>query len=302
MKDIKSLDLNLLKALEALLDERNVTRAAAKLGVTQPAMSGMLTRLRETFDDPLFVRSRHGMIPTPHAEALTAPVRQVICEISELIQPAIFDPASARLTYTIAATDYAFRAVAVPFIALLKQHAPQIRVSLVAIRDSSLQQQLERGEIDLALISPENSPPEMHARSLYDECYVCVVREAHPVVQQWPITPEQFCAMDHALGSYTGGGFYGVTDEALQPFGLQRQVTLSVQSFAVLPDILRASDMIAVLPSRLVKGIQGLAVLEPPIPIPGFTNSAVWHERTHRDSAHRWLRDLLFQICLRPCL
>lgn len=302
MKDMKSLDLNLLKALEVLLDERNVTRAAAKLGVTQPAMSGMLTRLRETFDDPLFVRARHGMIPTPRAEALMLPVQQVICEISELIQPAAFDPASAQLTYTIAATDYAFRAVAVPFIARLKQQAPQIRVSLVAIRDSALQQQLERGDIDLALNSPENSPPEMHARPLYEERYVCVVRKTHPVVQQWPITAEQFCAMDHALGSYTGGGFYGVTDEALKPFGLQRRVTLSVQSFAVLPDILQASDMIAVLPARLVSGIPGLAVLEPPIPIPGFTNSAIWHERTHRDSAHRWLRDLLFQICLRPCV
>lgn len=302
MKDIKGLDLNLLKALDALLDERNVTRAATKLGVTQPAMSGMLTRLREAFNDPLFVRAQRGMVPTPRAQALVVPVRQVISEIAELVQPAAFDPATAQFTYTISATDYAFRAVAVPFIAAVKQHAPHVRISLLALRDTSLAHQLERGEIDLALLSPEHAPPEVHARPLYEEHYVCVVRENHPVVAQWPISVEQFCSMDHALGSFAGGGFYGVTDEALKPFGLQRRVMLSVQSFAVLPDILRATDMIAVLPARLVTGLGGLVVLEPPIPIPGFTNSAIWHERTHRDSAHRWLRDLLFQICLRPCV
>ncbi len=298
MKDIKTLDLNLLKALDALLDECNVTRAATRLGVTQPAMSGMLTRLREKFGDPLFVRAQRGMVPTQRALELSAPLKQVMSEISALLQPQVFAPLSARLTFTIAATDYALRAIAVPFLSALKQQAPHIRVALLPIEDRHVQAQLERGDIDLALVTPENTPPDLHARDLFEEHYVCVLREGHPAMQgRRRLTVKQWCALDHALVSYTGGGFRGVSDEALQKLGKQRQVTLSVKSFLVLPEILRASDMVATLPSRLVADLPGLVVFEPPIEVPGFTKVAAWHERTHRDVAHRWLRGLLFETC-----
>lgn len=297
MKDIKNLDLNLLKALDALLDERNVTRAATRLGVTQPAMSGMLTRLRETFGDPLFVRAQRGIVPTERALELAAPLKQVMSELSALLQPPVFDPSTASQTFTIAATDYALRAIAAPFIAPLKQMAPNIRVVLIPVDPAQLPAQLERGEIDIALIAPNDTPPGLHARKLYDEHYVCALRENHPAMQQGRkrLTVNQFCALDHALGSYTGGGFRGVTDEALEKLGKKRRVTLSVKSFLVLPEILRATDMVAILPSRLVVGFEGLMVFEPPVDVPGFTMVAAWHERTHRDTAQRWLRELLFE-------
>jgi DNA-binding transcriptional LysR family regulator len=298
MCDIKTLDLNLLKALDALLDERSVTRAAARLGLTQPALSGMLNRLRESFEDPLFVRAQRGVVPTPRALELAASVKQVLAEIGSMLQPASFDPAQARQTFTIAATDYALRAVAVPFLSALKPRASHLRVALVPVENDRIQTQLERGDIDLALLTPESVPPDLHARRLFEERYVCVLRQGHPALAgQDNLTIEQFCALDHALVSYAGGGFRGVTDEVLAAMGLQRRVTLSVKSFIVLPDILRASDMVAVLPNRLVAKQEGLTVIEPPIPIPGFTKIAVWHARTHRDPAHRWLRDLLFQAC-----
>lgn len=301
MKDIKALDLNLLKALDALLDECNVTRAAVRLGVTQPAMSGMLTRLRENFGDPLFVRAQRGIVPTQRALELSAPLKQVLSEIGALLQPLAFDPSTARLTFTIAATDYALRAVALPFLSALKQLAPHLRVALVPVDDKQMPTQIERGDIDLALVTPENTPADLHAHKLFEEHYVCALRQGHPAMQgRKRLTVKQFCALDHALVSYTGGGFRGVTDEALEKLGKRRQVTVSVKSFIILPEILRASDMVAILPSRLVAGVEGLVVFDPPIDVPGFTKVAAWHERTHRDAAHRWLRELLFEKCADP--
>lgn len=298
MKDITMLDLNLLKALDALLDECNVTRAASRLGVTQPAMSGMLTRLRENFGDPLFVRAKHGIVPTQRALELSAPLKLVISQIGALLQPPSFDPLTANITFTIAATDYALRAVALPFLSALKQQAPHIRIALVPVDDKQVQLQLERGDIDLALLTPESTPTDLHAKNLFDEHYVCVLRQGHPAMQgRKTLTVSQLCELDHALVSYTGGGFRGVTDEALEKLGQQRQVSLSVKSFIILPEILRASDMVAILPSRLVAGMDDLMVFDPPIEVPGFTKVAAWHERTHRDVAHRWLRELLFTQC-----
>lgn len=302
MKDIRSVDLNLLKALDALLDECHVTRAAARLGLTQPAMSGMLTRLRESFGDPLFVRAQRGMVPTQRALDLAPGVKQLLAGIDALLQPPGFDPATARLTFTIAATDYALRAIAVPFLSVLKPLAPHMRVALVPLRNGEVQTQLERGQISLALLSPENTPPDLHARVLFHERYVCVLRDGHPAATGRKLTLEQFCALDHALGSYEGGGFHGVTDDALHKLGQRREVTVSVNSFLILPDILRASDMVAILPSRLVAGMAGLQVCEPPLEVPGFSNAAVWHARTHNDAAHRWLRELLVRSCADPAL
>lgn len=298
MKDIKSLDLNLLKALDALLDQRNVTRAAARLGVTQPAMSGMLTRLRDTFDDPLFVRAQRGIEPTERALALAIPLKQVLGEVQTLLQPPVFDPATATQRFTMASTDYAMRAIALPFLSTLKRLAPNIQVALLLVNDTQMLSQLERGVIDLALVSPEYTYPDLHARKLFDEHYVCVLREGHPLVRtQADLTLDRFCELDHALVSYTGGGFRGATDEALEKLGRQRRVTVSIKSFLIVLDLLRASDMVSVLPSRLVTGLEGLAIFEPPVSIPGYTNMAAWHERTHRDPAQRWLRQLLFDIC-----
>jgi DNA-binding transcriptional LysR family regulator len=292
--DIRSLDLNLLKALNALLDERNVTRAAARLGVTQPAMSAILARLRDSFGDPLFARSQRGIVPTRRALELAVPVRRVLNEIETLLLPPVFEPVSAFLDFTIAATDYALRAIAVPFLSALKQQAPNIRVALASVEEGPIQERLERGEIDLALTTPADTPIGLHARRLFDERYVCVLREGHPAARGRRLSLKQFCSLDHALVSYAGDPFRGVTDEALAEKGMTRRVTLSVKRFLILPDILRASDLVAVVPRRLVLGAEGLKLLEPPLEIPGFTKSAAWHERTHHDPAQRWLRERLF--------
>lgn len=295
--DIRTIDLNLLRTLDALLDERNVTKAAQRLALTQPAVSGMLTRLREGFDDPLFVRTQRGIVPTLRALELAAPLKQILGEIDALLRPQAFDPATAELTLTVASTDYALQAVVLPFLEALRRKAPGVRVAVVPVQDALLQTQFERGEIDLALVTPESALPDLHARRLFDERYVCVMRAGHPDARGGALSLDRFCELDHALVSYSGGSFRGITDDALARLGRERRVTVSVTSFLVLPSILKSSDLIAVVPQRLVARSKGLVTLEPPLEIPGFTKTVAWHERTHRASAHRWVRELLFKTC-----
>ncbi|WP_039032265.1 LysR family transcriptional regulator [Leclercia adecarboxylata] len=296
--DIRTLDLNLLKTLDALLDERSVTRAAARLSLTQPAVSGMLNRLRDYFDDPLFIRVPHGIVPTTRAEALAAPVKRILADIDVLLQPTEFDPLSASLTFTVAATDYALRAVMVPFIAALKVRAPAIRVRVVPVESDRLVSQLERGSVDVALITPHTTPAELHSRALYDERYVCMMRADHPNAGK-PLSLARFCALEHVLVSYEGESFRGVTDGALEKIGLTRHVGLSVSNFLVLPDVLAISDMIAAVPSRIAENQTGMFVCETPVPVPGFTKSMAWHGRTHRNPAQAWLRGLLLETSQR---
>ena len=291
---IHNLDLNLLKTLDALLDERSVTRAAERLSLTQPAVSGMLVRLRECFDDPLFTRTQRGMMPTLRAQELAQPVKTVLEQVNALLQPKQFDPASAQMTITIAATDYALRAVIVPFIAALRQQAPGVRVAVLPVNNAQLAQQFAQGSVDIALITPDTTPPDLHAKTLYDEEYVCLLRNDHPLAAQDALTLDAFCAQDHALVSYHGGNFHGVTDNALAALGRSRRVTLSVGSFLVLPEILQNSDLISVVPRRLANNLDGLSVCAPPLAIAGFSKTMVWHERTHRDAGYRWVRERLY--------
>src|SRR6516225_214636 len=137
--DIRTVDLNLLRTLDALLDERNVTKAAQRLSLTQPAVSGMLTRLRESFDDPLFVRTQRGIVPTLRALELAAPLKQILGEIDALLRPPAFDPATAELTLSIASTDYALQVVVLPFLEALRRKASGVRVAVVPVQDALLQ-------------------------------------------------------------------------------------------------------------------------------------------------------------------
>lgn len=295
--DIRNLDLNLLKALDALLDERSVTRAANRLALTQPAVSGMLNRLRESFDDPLFVRAQRGIVPTLRAEQLARPVKQLLADIEGMLQPQAFNPANAEMTLRLASTDYALRAVVVPFISALRAQAPNIQVSVQPVDAQQLPTQLDRGDIDLALVTPETTPLGLHSAPLFDERYVCVVRANHPDAQSGNISLERFCALDHVLVSPAGGSFRGVTDDALERIGQSRRVITSVTSFLVLPELLAVSDLIAVVPYRLALHDKRLKMINPPVEIPGFTKTLAWHERSHRDDGQRWARALLKSVC-----
>lgn len=297
MTNIKNLDLNLLKVFDTLMDEKNVSRAAEKLSVTQPAVSGMLTRLRGSFHDPLFIRSQHGIVPTERAIELAGPIKQILHQLSEVLEPISFIPETATTTFTIAATDYSLKAILLPLLQQLHPIAPNIKVSVRWINDEQILSQLEKGEVDVALMTPDTAPNDLRVRTLFDEHYVCVVRQEHPQARHGQLSLDEFCELKHGIVSYIGGAFSGATDSVLRQLNRSRTVVVSVPSFLALVDILKHSDLCAVVPSRLLQGIDGLTVMNLPFDVPGFTKVMLWHERTHLSASHQWLRDMVYQIC-----
>jgi DNA-binding transcriptional LysR family regulator len=300
MADIRRIDLNLLIALDVLLDERSVTRAAEHLALTQPTVSGMLRRLRQLLGDPLFVRTPRGILPTPRAEALAGPLKRLLADAEALVAAERFDPANAERTFTISTTDYMQYAVVMPFVGALRRAAPGIRLAIRPLAIADLAGQLMRGETDLAITIPEFAAPDLVSRPLYRERYVAAVRKKHPLARARG-SLEEFCRFDHILVSPTGGGFKGPVDDALATLGKRRNVTISVPSFLLVPPLLRTCDLIAVLPERLLHGRErGLRMFVPPLEVPGFDVIAVWHTRMQKDAAHRWLRELLVSVVQAP--
>jgi len=297
MSDIRTIDLNLLVVLDALLDELSVTRAAVRLGYTQPTISGMLRRLRHLFGDPLFVRTQRGLLPTPRAEALAAPLKRLLADGRQLVAREAFDPASAITTFAISCNDYMQRALLVPFIGALRREARGVRLAIVPPIVDGLGDALARGQIDLAVTTPEFAMPDLPSRLLYRERYVVAVRPRHPLARGSTMTVEQLCRFDHVIVSPTGGSFEGPGDKALARLRLRRTVRYSVPSFLLLPDILEADDLVGLVPARLMAaGDRRLVVREPPVPVAGFDVIAVWHPRVAKDAAHVWLRRRLAAI------
>lgn len=290
MTNIRSFDLNLLIALDALLDETNVSRAAERLSLTQPTVSGMLARLRDGFGDPLLVRARHGMIPTPRAMAIHPLVKGVLRETEALLAPVVFDPSQADMTVALSVNDYMLSAVLTPFIKELRQSAPGIRLALLPLEIDGLAARMAAGQVDLAVTTTAFAAPELRRLPLGRNRYIGVARPEHPIHER-PVTLDRFCSYDHALVSPTGGGFQGPTDQALAQHGLRRNVALSVPTFAVIPEILCLDDLIAVVPERLAVTWQDrLKSFETPCEVQGFETVIVWHNRSQADPAHQWIR------------
>lgn len=289
------LDLNLLVTFEALLAERNVSRAATRLGLSQPAVSAQLARLRDVFGDRLFVPAHRSMVPTARALELQEPLRAALDEVRGVVVVAgkQFDPARDSLTVKIAASDYVQCALLAPFAAGLCRRAPGIRIAALPLDGRLIDRQAELGDVDLAIMTRATAPTVLRHRALFDETYVCVARRHHPLVHG-RLDLKTFLTLDHVLVSPRGAGFWGPTDEALAALGHRRRVVLSVSSFLVVPEIVARSDLIALLPERIARSRgRSLQVLRPPIAVEGFSESMIWHERTHQHPGHRWIRDTL---------
>jgi DNA-binding transcriptional LysR family regulator len=296
LRNIRNIDLNLLVAFNALYDARNVTRAAERLALTQPTVSGMLNRLRDLFGDPLFVRTQHGILPTPRADDLSEPIKALLTDIEALVTPAEFDPASAAMTVSISANDYMQHSLIVPLIRSLRKKAPGIRLALLPAYITGLADRLARGTIDLAVTIPEFASPDLPRSLLYTERYVCVARKGHPLSGK-KLSLEDFCRFDHVIVSPTSGSFEGPADQALADIGASRRVSVSLPSFHVLLETVRTDDFLAHVPERLLYGkTAGLKLFEPPITVPDFDVIASWHHRVDKDPAQRWLRALLTSV------
>lgn len=293
--DIRKIDLNLLVALKVLLEERNVSRAAERLALTQPTVSGMLARLRVLFDEPLFVRTQHGMVPTPRAESLAPALEQLLRDASNLVAPEEFDPRSVERDFRISVNDYMQSTIVVPFIKTLRRDAPLVRLAVRNLEVANLTPMLAHGELDLAITIPEFVDPELRAKFLYREEYVCAVREEHPI-RSSKVSMKRFLDYDHVLVSPSSGGFSGPADAALALHNVKRRVALSVPSFLILLEVLQTDDLIALVPRRLLSGRDiALRLIRPPMELDGFDIVAAWHSRSQHDVGHQWLRENLVQ-------
>lgn len=295
--DTSRIDLNLLQALEALLAERNVTRAAKRLGLSQPALSAQLARLRLFFDDTLLIPARRGMTPTAKALELQEPLRAALERLRGVVTAKrAFDPQTARSTVRIAASDYVQVAVLLDFTLALRRSAPGVRIAIRTLDLPTLAMQMERGDVDIALMTPELAPGSLRRLPLFDERYVAVVRRDHPAVRK-SLTFEQFVRLEHVIVSPLGGGFTTPVDVALSArTQKKRDVVLSAASFLFVLETIRRSDMIALVPSRLVRQSDDhVRIFEPPLPVKGFKILMTWHDRNHDHVAQRWVRQALFE-------
>ncbi|WP_202024133.1 LysR family transcriptional regulator [Klebsiella quasipneumoniae] len=293
MINLHRLDLNLLRTLDVLLSENNVTRAAQRLNLSQPSVSIQLARLREMFADPLLMPGPRGMQPTARADELRQPLRAALAALEQAVAPvAPFNPAAAAETWRVAATDYMASAILLPMLGRLRLASPGSRLAVFELQPARLEQQAASDEVDLFFHTREGAPPGLHQRLLFRERYVLAGRAGHPALRPG-LSLETFCQLDQAIVSPDGGGFSAATDTALANLGLTRRVVLSVPHFLFMLETLRNSDLVAVLPERLVRGQSGLAVVEPPLAVAGFEMLMLWHERWHRDPAHQWLRQFI---------
>ena len=295
--DSKRLDLNLLVTLEALLVERNVTKAADRLHLSQPAVSAQLSRLRDVFDDPLLIPAQRGMTPTAKAIELLDPLRQSLDQVRATVAThRDFDPAKAKLTVAIACTDYLQAAVLKPLVVELRTKAPGLRVAIRALDIAQLEAQMALGDVDLALMTPGAAPTSLRTRHLFDERYVLIGRWNHPRLRN-RITVEEFAQLEHVIVSLRGGDFVTPVDDVLAALGHRRNVVLSAASFLFVPEIVAQSDFVALVPERLVHDRDHkLKLIDCPFPVEGFAVGMVWHERGHGHSGQRWIREAIVSL------
>jgi DNA-binding transcriptional LysR family regulator len=293
VNNLRRLDLNLLVTLDALLAEHNVTRAAQRLNFSQPSISVHLAKLREIFGDPLLLPGPRGMRPTARADALREPLRMALEALELAVAPSgPFDPSGSERTWHIVASDYSEATIVLPLLAGLRVAAPGTSLAVLALTPSRIARQAEQGDIDLAFHTRDDAPPSLRQRVLFAERYVLVGRAGHPRLKRRP-TLRQFCELEHVIVSPDGGGFHGGTDDALAKVGMTRRVVLSVPHFMFVRSVVESTDLVAMLPERLVRNSPGLSVVEAPIGVAGYEMAMLWHERSHRDPAHRWLRDYI---------
>lgn len=292
MPRLADVDLNLLLALDALLRERSVTRAGAALGLSQPATSHALARLRELFDDELLVRRNHDMEPTALAESLIAPLRDVLGDVEELLwRSRGFDPATADRELAIAMTDLV-QATLVPAMLARLPLGARLRLRLRPLVGELPERALAEGELDLAIGTILSPPAAMRVTTLFHETFLALVRRGHPCLDA-PMTPEVYAGLHHVLVASPGDG-PGVVDFKLAAHGLRRAVVLRTPHFLAVAPLVAASDLVCTLPARIARAAaEGHAVVafEPPIELPGFDVAMYWHPRRERDPAVRWLRE-----------
>jgi DNA-binding transcriptional LysR family regulator len=294
--DLTAVDLNLLKLFDALVRERSVTRAGLRLGLSQPAASRALGRLRTMLDDRLVVRGRLGLELTPRGETLAGPVARLLDDARGIVAPAAFDSAAATGRVTIAAHDHLSLVVLAGLVARFGRQAPALRLDIAQPAGDNVRL-VEQGSVDLALGMFDAAPGSLHRRTLYTDRFVCIVRSGHPAAAGG-LDLERYVALRHIAVTISGFGESAV-DVALAAQGRARHVALRVPHFIAAAMLVADSDMILTLPGRLARRLAAtlpIALLDVPLQLVPLAPAMIWHERVHGDAAHAWVRRQLVDI------
>ena len=306
--NISKIDLNLLVYLDVLLRERNVTRAAEELGISQPAMSNSLRRLRSLFDDPVLVRTSDGMTPTDRALELQPLVRNVLAAAELAVLPkTVFDPSESERIFRIMASDYTEATLLPRLLQRLSVEAPSVRLDIMTPSDVSFHD-VERGKVDLVINRFDTLPQSFHQIHLWDDSFSCVLRADNPVIKDWNL--ESYLAAKHVWVSKTGMGVgvgmstddvqrLGWVDEALAKMDAKRVITLFTRHYQVALLLAEHNDLVVTIPTLAANSIQKnpqVAVLQPPFEIPRMRLKMVWSPLLQHDPGHGWMRKLIKSV------
>ena len=292
--NVEKLDLAALKALDALLAERSVTRAADRLGLSQPAMSAQLRRLRELFSDPILTRVPGGSAPTPRALALQAPIADILARVRGLAEASgeRFTPRGLRARLCVAATDYVAHLVLGRIVRELQAQAPDLHLDVRMADRTRVRERMEQGDVDLGIGSTTVPTGRLRFRALYRDTAVCIGSRAEHGGRE-PFALARFGEAAHLRITPAKPSFFDeALDRALDRRGVTRKVALTVPDFMIVPDVVRATALVAIVPARLLEGmdLRELIVAAPPVDLPEMPVGMYWHERTDRSPLHRWFR------------
>jgi DNA-binding transcriptional LysR family regulator len=297
--ELHELDLNLLVTFHQLLIERRVSKVAETLGVSQPAVSNSLARLRRLFGDELFLRTPKGMQPTPFAEQLAEPVGEALALIHGGVnQRSSFDPSTARRAFTIGMTDIGEICFLPALIERLRHAAPGVTLSTLRNTAVNLRDEMEAGKVDLAVGLLPQLKAGFSQRRLFAQRYVCLLRRGHRLARRKTMSLDEFAAAEHLVVVSAGTG-HGKVDELLQRSGVERTVRLTVPHYVGVGHILQGSDLVATVPERLADELVepfGLAKLPHPARLPDVAINVFWHAKYHRSPANQWLRGIVSDL------
>ncbi|MEM7303138.1 MAG: LysR family transcriptional regulator [Pseudomonadota bacterium] len=298
--NVSNIDINLLKALDALLETESVTKAAALANLSQPAMSRALNRLQHAIKDPLLVRSGRGMVLTPRGEALRTPVRDALAQVSRVFKPQTFDPSKAQDRFRIMAPDYVAQMIMPTVLGQVFKLAPGVQIEMENLSATGIAEMCE-GKISAGFGVVEDGPElyNVAAQALFEDRQVCLMRRGHPLLADG-MSLDGYAATPHALLSITGRGG-GRIDDVLKEHGLTRTIALRITQFMTISAVIAPTDLIITVPELLAKQLMSDALQLMPLPkelqTPSFTVSQIWHERFTQDPAHQWLRRMIKSAC-----
>lgn len=291
MSKLDRLDIKQLRVFQALIQERSASKAASQLGLTQQAVSEHLKKLRDVFDDRLFLRKTSGFVPTPFAENLAIGVDKLLLEFSALLAPTTFNPETIEGTFVIAATDYAQQVLLPELIAQLRKKSPKLKIIVRDFELDKVHELMESGKVNLAIAFPDYIPDSYPILKLFEEHHVCVASPKASIANKTPSLAE-IASYPSIIASPSRPNFKGSIDDWFKKFGLKRNIVVSAPCFSIVPMYLETTDSIAFLPSRAITSLDLIELTLEESP-DSFDVIAAWHPRYNEDALQKWVVSLL---------